>query len=49
MTVDVSVKGVTARVATVSKETMSCGASKLAIRKEIISQKNKIRQHYLRL
>ena len=28
MTVDVSLKGVTARVTTASKETMSCGALK---------------------
>ena len=28
MTVDVTVKGVTARIATVSKETMSCGTFK---------------------
>ena len=48
MTVDVSLKGVTARVTTASKETMSCGASKGNNKKGNMFTK-KMRQQQLRL
>ena len=47
MTVDVVVKGLTARVATVSKETMYRGASKATNKKGNDSAKK--RQQHLRL
>ena len=49
MTVDVSLKGVTARVTTASKETMSCGASKSTNKNGNEFEKNKMRQQHLRL